>query len=244
MGVWLYGLIAGVSYAIQIRERGERERAPRPARGGGARRGAPRGAAQPVEPALSLQRAPHGRRPRPAGRGAGGERRREARRHPAAHAARRPRRNGLVPRGVGADGALPRVRAAALRGAADASRRNIDPSAFDCSTPSFALQTLVENAVRHSIASRVEGGTRRDHDARRWTGTFLLQVRDDGTGQPAPRPTRAGPGYGLRALKERLEAVYGDAASLAIRSEGGAGGRIRSLDRRCPATSGVARTGR
>jgi len=115
--------------------------------------------------------------------------------------------------------------------------RNIDPSSFSCSTPSFALQTLVENAVRHSIDSRVQGGhveisTRVDD------GTFFLRVRDDGPGGPVSGGP--GAGYGLRALRERLEAVYGDAASLAIRSEDGSGFEV-SLTMPChPAAAEAA----
>ncbi|HEV8608584.1 MAG TPA: histidine kinase [Thermoanaerobaculia bacterium] len=89
----------------------------------------------------------------------------------------------------------------------------IDPRAFACRTPTFALQTLVENAVRHSIANRVEGG-RVEITARVDDGTFLLRVRDDGTGPRAP--SNGGTGYGLRALEQRLEAVYGDAGGLTI----------------------------
>ncbi len=98
--------------------------------------------------------------------------------------------------------------------------RDIDPRSYDCSTPSFALQTLVENAVRHSIASRVEGG-RVEITTRVEGATLLLRVRDDGTGPGASDGSR--PGYGLRALKERLEAVYGNAAALAIHADAGAG---------------------
>jgi sensor histidine kinase YesM len=91
--------------------------------------------------------------------------------------------------------------------------RDIDPRSYACSAPSFALQTLVENAVRHSIANRVEGG-RVEITTRVDEGTFLLRVRDDGTGPKASSEGR--PGYGLRALEERLEAVYGDAAVMTI----------------------------
>ncbi|MGH9317468.1 MAG: sensor histidine kinase [Thermoanaerobaculia bacterium] len=98
--------------------------------------------------------------------------------------------------------------------------RDIDPRSFACSTPSFALQTLVENAVRHSIANRLEGG-RVEITARVEGATFLLRVRDDGAGLKPSADAR--PGYGLRALKERLEAVYGDAAVLAINSDAAAG---------------------
>ena len=91
---------------------------------------------------------------------------------------------------------------------------DVDPRAFDCRTPTFALQTLVENAVRHSIASRVEGG-RVEITARLDGGTFTLRVRDDGPG-PRAAPSNGGTGYGLRALEERLAAVYGGAAALEI----------------------------
>jgi signal transduction histidine kinase len=98
--------------------------------------------------------------------------------------------------------------------------RDIDPRSFACSMPSFALQTLVENAVRHSIASRVEGG-RVEITTRVDGPTLLLRVRDDGTGPRASAETTSG--YGLRALRERLEAVYGNAAALAINSDAAAG---------------------
>jgi signal transduction histidine kinase len=98
--------------------------------------------------------------------------------------------------------------------------RDIDPRSVDCSVPSFALQTLVENAVRHSIANRVEGG-RVEISARVDGATLLLRVRDDGSGPKISDGDR--PGYGLRALKERLEAVYGNAAALEIHVDSGAG---------------------
>ncbi len=98
--------------------------------------------------------------------------------------------------------------------------RDIDPRTDSCRAPSFALQTLVENAVRHSIANRVEGG-RVEITARVDGPVLFLRVRDDGTG-PRP-PDGARPGYGLRALRERLEAVYGNAAALSVHAGGAAG---------------------
>jgi signal transduction histidine kinase len=93
--------------------------------------------------------------------------------------------------------------------------QDVDPRAFDCRTPTFALQTLVENAVRHSIANRVEGG-RVAITARVSDGTLHLRVRDDGPGRStAPE----GHGYGLRALGQRLEAVYGSSAALTVTAE-------------------------
>jgi signal transduction histidine kinase len=97
---------------------------------------------------------------------------------------------------------------------------DIDPRSFECRAPSFALQTLVENAVRHSIANRVEGG-RVEISARVDDGEFRIRVRDDGAGPAAAADSRRG--YGLRALQERLEAVYGRGAGIEATSNGGAG---------------------
>jgi signal transduction histidine kinase len=97
---------------------------------------------------------------------------------------------------------------------------DIDPRALACPTPTFALQTLVENAVRHSIANRVEGG-RVEITARVDGGTVLIRVRDDGPGPKAP--SNGGTGYGLRALEERLAVVYGVAAALTIRADAATG---------------------
>ena len=91
--------------------------------------------------------------------------------------------------------------------------REIDPHALACPTPTFALQTLVENAVRHSSANRVEGG-RVEITARVEGANVVIRVRDDGPGPAAH--SNGGTGYGLRALEERLAAVYGGAASLEI----------------------------
>ena len=84
-------------------------------------------------------------------------------------------------------------------------RSEIDSRALVCSAPSFALQTLVENSVHHCISRRAEGGevaisaiTNGDR--------LKISVRDDGGNGIA---SEAGAGYGLNALRERLEAMYG-----------------------------------
>ena len=86
--------------------------------------------------------------------------------------------------------------------------------------PSFALQHLVENAIRHGIARRSDAGlliisAERD-------GEFLqLTVIDDGAGID---PTlAAAAGHGIENTRERLRALYGAHALLEIkpRPEGG-----------------------
>jgi len=94
----------------------------------------------------------------------------------------------------------------------------IEPDSLTCTAPSFALQTLVENAVHHSIATRAEGG-RIEIAARADERQLFLRVRDDGgDGLPA---ARNGAQFGLQALRERLSAVYGAGSRLAIESHPG-----------------------
>ncbi len=73
---------------------------------------------------------------------------------------------------------------------------------LDCLVPSFALQTLVENAIRHAIAPRAEGG----HlavSAHQVDGRLRIEVEDDGPGDSAQPPAESHR-LGLRLLQEPL----------------------------------------
>jgi signal transduction histidine kinase len=96
---------------------------------------------------------------------------------------------------------------------------------LDCSVPSFALQTLVENAIRHAIAPRAGGG-RLAIAARQVDDRLRIEVEDDGPGTAAkPRPESQG--LGLRLLRERLAALYDGQANLRLDSR--AGGGVRAV---------------
>jgi signal transduction histidine kinase len=93
-------------------------------------------------------------------------------------------------------------------------KADIDPDALVCSAPAFALQTLVENAVHHSIDTRAEGGN--IDICAQVRGTRLhIAVRDDGGNGRSD----GGMGTGLHALRERLQTVYG--ASLTVVHDNG-----------------------
>lgn len=100
-------------------------------------------------------------------------------------------------------------------------------AALDGLVPAFALQTLVENAIRHAIAPRPEGGTLGVR-AERENGRLRVAVEDDGPGVGGAAPGEA-PGLGLRLLRERLAALHGGDASLEISSRP-AGGTRALLD--------------
>jgi len=78
--------------------------------------------------------------------------------------------------------------------------------------PSFSLQTLLENAIKHGLSPQPEGGTVRIRlglsDER-----VVLAVADDGVGADPSDVTRE-EGRGLSVLGQRLAALYGSAASL------------------------------
>jgi LytS/YehU family sensor histidine kinase len=93
--------------------------------------------------------------------------------------------------------------------------------ALDCAVPSFVLQPLVENAVRHAVAPRPEGG-RVTISARVEEGTLRIRVSDDGPGTTR-QAAESAPGLGLRALRQRIEAGGADTSRLEIATAPGAG---------------------
>lgn len=79
--------------------------------------------------------------------------------------------------------------------------------------PVFALQTLVENAVRHGAAPKVDA-TDITIRASAEIGKLVVTVRD--TGDSASAPVGDGTGTGLKRLRERLGALYGADARLDV----------------------------
>jgi LytS/YehU family sensor histidine kinase len=75
----------------------------------------------------------------------------------------------------------------------------VPPELEDFPVPPLSLQVLVENAVRHAIAPRVEGGLLSIRACRVPAGLQLV-VGDPGTGQSAD----PGTGRGLQVLRTRL----------------------------------------
>ena len=84
--------------------------------------------------------------------------------------------------------------------------------------PPMLLQPVVENAIRHGLEPKVEGGELVVR-ASRGAGAVAIEVRDSGVGFGAA--TRGG--LGLTNLRERLELLYGKDAALAIGDNPGGG---------------------
>jgi two-component system LytT family sensor kinase len=106
--------------------------------------------------------------------------------------------------------------------------KELEPNSLDHMVPSMILQPLVENAVKHGFASRVEGGSiylrSRCADHR-----LVIEVEDDGVGMPVEgtSASSAGTGIGMVNVTERLQVVYGDAAEIGIESQPNRGTLIR-----------------
>ena len=109
----------------------------------------------------------------------------------------------------------------------------VEPSAERALVPPLILQPLVENAVRHAVLPRREGGAI-SIVAACDAGWLTLGVHDEGPGA-TPRPERRG-GLGLANTRQRLEELYGPGAELTLdaSARGGLAVSIRLPYRRAP----------
>ncbi|MCM3174899.1 ATP-binding protein [Paenibacillus sp. MER 99-2] len=105
---------------------------------------------------------------------------------------------------------------------------DIPEDAYRSKMPPLLLQPLVENAIRHGIGARIEGGTV-ELKAERAEGGWLFTVTDDGVGISPERinllleqnESNGEHGVGLRNINKRLRFEYG--TSLELASEPGRG---------------------
>lgn len=90
-----------------------------------------------------------------------------------------------------------------------------DPALDGAEVPPFLLQPLVENALKHGLSPKPEGG-RLELEGRLVDGRIRLRVANDGR----PLVDRGSGGSGLLNLEGRLRLAYGKDAALQLRSEG------------------------
>lgn len=112
-------------------------------------------------------------------------------------------------------------------------RLEIAEEALVLACPGLSVLTLVENAIRHGIDPCEDGG---EVVVRAWRedACYEVSVSDDGLGLADAAP---GLGTGLQALRQRLQLLYGDAASLQLQAgpQRGAIARLRLPARECVA---------
>lgn len=90
----------------------------------------------------------------------------------------------------------------------------IDDACGECRVPPLVLQPLVENAIKHGIATLVDGGLIR-LESRVHNEVLEISV-ENGYDPEAPAPRRSG--LGLRNVRDRLRARFGSNAGVVTSS--------------------------
>lgn len=101
--------------------------------------------------------------------------------------------------------------------------KEIEAETLPLMVPSMLLQPIIENAIRHGLASRLEGGEILLRSFRQ-DGRLVLEVRDNGVGIPAAVLDRVfdkgmgRQGIGISNVRERLRVLYGSDSVFRINS--------------------------
>jgi two-component system, LytTR family, sensor kinase len=103
--------------------------------------------------------------------------------------------------------------------------------------PGMLLQPLIENSIKHGLEPRISGGTVTLRSRITGEGRLMVEVEDDGVGiapergdaSPVSGLERAGTGIGVRNVRERMEVLYGNLASVEINSRPGRGTKVTLL---------------
>ena len=104
--------------------------------------------------------------------------------------------------------------------------KEIDEQSLDTFVPSMLLQPMIENAIKHGLAPKLEGGQIHLRTKRN-DGRLLIEVEDNGLGIPEDRLTKVyAEGIGISNVHERLRLLYGDQFRMDIRSQAGQGTQI------------------
>ena len=108
-----------------------------------------------------------------------------------------------------------------------------DVAVHGAAVPQFALQPIVENAIRHGIGASGSAG-RVAISARRVDDTLEIRVEDDGPGLArrsdcALKSDSNEKGIGLSNTRARLEQLYGSAARLTLQNAEGGGAAVTMM---------------
>ena len=96
-------------------------------------------------------------------------------------------------------------------------RVDVPKEFFEAQVPALILQPMVENAIKHGIAKRAQGGAIRI-TASRSNGMLTLRVYNDGPLLPAKWETSKS-GIGISNMRTRLQSLYGDRFEWSMQNE-------------------------
>ena len=100
-------------------------------------------------------------------------------------------------------------------------RVDVPQELYAARVPNLILQPMVENAIKHGIAKRVQGGEIRI-GAHCENGRLALSVYNDGPGLSVGWDT-ANNGIGISNVRTRLQSLYGEEFALKVRDGDGGG---------------------
>src|SRR6476620_8274960 len=109
--------------------------------------------------------------------------------------------------------------------------KELEPESLEMLVPAMLLQPLVENSIKHGLASKIEGGSIYLR-SRRGAKAIIIEVEDEGVGMGAAQLIEkpnglGGTGIGMANVAERLKVLYGDTARMTIDSREGKGTLVR-----------------
>jgi len=102
---------------------------------------------------------------------------------------------------------------------------DLEDDTLNCTLPSFTLQPLIENAIKHSISPRAHGGTISIVSHLEGANKLYLEISDDGPGAP-PESLRKSTGLGMSVVQRRLETRYDGRAEFRVETSPGNGFRV------------------
>ena len=106
-------------------------------------------------------------------------------------------------------------------------QKQIEDRTLESFVPSMLLQPIVENAIKHGLAGKLDGGEITIRTSSR-EGRLLIEIEDNGAGIPEERMAQVfGDGIGISNVHERLRVLYGSDFRMDISSHEGQGTRIR-----------------
>jgi len=105
--------------------------------------------------------------------------------------------------------------------------KEADAASLDAFVPSMMLQPIIENAIRHGLAPKLEGGEIR-LSTKMTEGRLTIEIYDNGMGISPERLAEIyHEGIGISNVRERLRLLYGDQFRMDIKSQEGLGTQIR-----------------
>ena len=108
---------------------------------------------------------------------------------------------------------------------------DVQDSLFKADFPPMVLQSIIENAIKHGIEPKPEGGKITIHAQAR-DGSLWVDVIDTGVGLPEGDvfgKTSNGGGLGLDNIRKRLALLYPNASRIELRSEIPSGTSVRIM---------------